>query len=431
MNKFCKNCGKELAEGTKFCINCGTKIENEENNKKHTKKLIIVLLILLIACLIIIPVAKNVLTPDSHKENEQQSEQQSEQQTDNTLAKTTAQTSRDYSKYIGTYTVKNEEGTKYESQHTLKIKEIDGKIIDFEYAYKPPRHDVEMTATQGNFIDETTALADGTYKIDGQLTEIAYKFKFNENSVECKFYEPGKEDSVEYTTFNLDAKDSSNSGSQTDDYTVIDTSTGTENSYTEVHKKGTGRQFKMTIEEFIEKHNQMVQDKGYAEKEEQDKSFKWDDVAFYEYPISLDQAIVEERKIFGEDMIVYEFWNVSKNSGVNDSALGVLCYKDTQKIFMVFCQVSDKWYEVDNTRYVKKKQSAETIDDYDNLPVRFVDFASDEAKIVNPNMSNFSSRLKETGTRNINYKDNVMYKFYGGSTKNGYVAHLLAMCVIC
>ena len=22
MNKFCKNCGKELAEGTKFCINC-------------------------------------------------------------------------------------------------------------------------------------------------------------------------------------------------------------------------------------------------------------------------------------------------------------------------------------------------------------------------------------------------------------------------
>ena len=26
----------------------------------------------------------------------------------------------------------------------------------------------------------------------------------------------------------------------------------------------------------------------------------------------LDQAIVEERKIFGEDMIVYEFWNVSK-----------------------------------------------------------------------------------------------------------------------
>ena len=126
-----------------------------------------------------------------------------------------------------------------------------------------------MTATQGNFIDETTALADGTYKIDGQLTEIAYKFKFNENSVECKFYEPGKEDSVEYTTFNLDAKDSSNSGSQTDDYTVIDTSTGTENSYTEVHKKGTGRQFKMTIEEFIEKHNQMVQDKGYAEKEEQ------------------------------------------------------------------------------------------------------------------------------------------------------------------
>ena len=25
---------------------------------------------------------------------------------------------------------------KYESQHTLKIKEIDGKIIDFEYAYK-------------------------------------------------------------------------------------------------------------------------------------------------------------------------------------------------------------------------------------------------------------------------------------------------------
>lgn len=428
MNKFCKNCGKELAEGTKFCINCGTKIENEENNKKHTKKLIIVLLILLIACLIIIPVAKNVLTPDSHKENEQQSEQQSEQQTDNTLAKTTAQTSRDYSKYIGTYTVKNEEGTKYESQHTLKIKEIDGKIIDFEYAYKPPRHDVEMTATQGNFIDETTALADGTYKIDGQLTEIAYKFKFNENSVECKFYEPGKEDSVEYTTFNLDAKDSSNSGSQTDDYTVIDTSTGTENSYTEVHKKGTGRQFKMTIEEFIEKHNQMVQDKGYAEKEEQDKSFKWDDVAFYEYPISLDQAIVEERKIFGEDMIVYEFWNVSKNSGVNDSALGVLCYKDTQKIFMVFCQVSDKWYEVDNTRYVKKKQSAETIDDYDNLPVRFVDFASDEAKIVNSNMSNFSSLLKETGTRNINYKDNVMYKFYGGSTKNGYVAHLLAMC---
>ena len=127
-------------------------------------------------------------------------------------------------------------------------------------------------------------------------------------------------------------------------------------------------------------------------------------------------------------MIVYEFWNVSKNSGVNDSALGVLCYKDTQKIFMVFCQVSDKWYEVDNTRYVKKKQSAETIDDYDNLPVRFVDFASDEAKIVNPKMSNFSSLLKETGTRNINYKDNVMYKFYGGSTKNGYVAHLLAMC---
>ena len=57
-----------------------------------------------------------------------------------------------------------------------------------------------------------------------------------------------------------------------------------------------------------------------------------------------------------------------------------------------------------------------------------VDFASDEAKIVNPNMSNFSSLLKETGTRNINYKDNVMYKFYGGSTKNGYVAHLLAMC---
>lgn len=48
-----------------------------------------------------------------------------------------------------------------ESQHTLKIKEIDGKIIDFEYAYTPPRHDVEMTATQGNFIDETTALADG------------------------------------------------------------------------------------------------------------------------------------------------------------------------------------------------------------------------------------------------------------------------------
>ena len=48
---------------------------------------------------------------------------------------------------------------------------------------------------------------------------------------------------------------------------------------------------------------------------------------------------------------------------------------------MVFCQVSDKWYEVDNTRYVKKKQSAETIDDYDNLPVRFVDFASDEAKL--------------------------------------------------
>ena len=137
MNKFCKNCGKELAEGTKFCINCGTKIENEENNKKHTKKLIIVLLILLIACLIIIPVAKNVLTPDSHKENEQQSEQQSEQQTDNTLAKTTAQTSRDYSKYIGTYTVKNEEGTKYESQHTLKIKEIDGKINDFSiYFFK-------------------------------------------------------------------------------------------------------------------------------------------------------------------------------------------------------------------------------------------------------------------------------------------------------
>lgn len=93
--------------------------------KNIRKKLIIVLLILLIACLIIISVAKNVLTPDSHKENEQQSEQQ----TDNTLAKTTAKTSMDYSKYIGTYTVKNEEGTKYESQHTLKLKEIEEKSL--------------------------------------------------------------------------------------------------------------------------------------------------------------------------------------------------------------------------------------------------------------------------------------------------------------
>ena len=147
----------------------------------------------------------------------------------------------------------------------------------------------------------------------------------------CKFYEPGKEDSVEYTTFNLDAKDSSNSGSQTDDYTVIDTyNRDGKFSMPKFIKKVQERQFKMTIE-FIEKHNQMVRDQGYAEKEEQDKSFKWDDVAFFRVSYQFRPSNCQRNKVFGEDMIVYEFWNVSKNSGVNDSALGVLCYKDTQK----------------------------------------------------------------------------------------------------
>ena len=39
---FCKNCGTELADGTKFCKNCGTKVESnnapEQNQPEETAK---------------------------------------------------------------------------------------------------------------------------------------------------------------------------------------------------------------------------------------------------------------------------------------------------------------------------------------------------------------------------------------------------------
>lgn len=449
MNRFCTKCGKELIEGTKFCTNCGAKIDDmqtdginqeksaqEENpqrqiqqlnnktadykNRRVNIKIIIVLLILLIVCLIVVPIVKNVLTTNSYKKTEQQS--------DNKIAQTTAENNIDYSKYIGTYTVKSEEGTKHELTQTLTVKKVDGKTIEFEYTYTPPRHEVTMTATQGSFVDSTTALADGTYDIDGQLKEIAYKFKFNEDSIECKFYDPGEEDSVEYTTFNLSTKNNNESKQKTDDCKVVDTSTGTENAYTEIYEKVTGRQFKMTIEEFVEKHNQMVQNNGYAEKEEQDKRFKWDDVAFYEYPISLDNAIVDETKVDDKDVISYKFTNVSKNYGVDDSTMVVDCYKDTQKIFMIDCVVTDKWFQNDAKRWIKKDPNhVENLDDYDNLPARFGDFALNESSIINPKLNSFVNMIEEVGSSNINFKDNVIYQYHSYREDNGTVFHILRM----
>ena len=57
--------------------------------------------------------------------------------------------------------------------------------------------------------------------------------------------------------------------------------------------------------------------------------------------------------------------------------------------------------------------------------------AAQRLNVTQPTLSRQLMQMEEElGVKSVSYThlDNVMYKFYGGSTKNGYVAHLLAMC---
>lgn len=111
--------------------------------------------------------------------------------------------SADYSKYIGSYSVTSNEGTRHESTITLNIKSIDGNTIDFDCTLIPPRHIISMTANQGTFTGENTAIASGTYDIDGQVSPIQYEFKFHDNSIDFRYTFINDGRTLEYTTFYL------------------------------------------------------------------------------------------------------------------------------------------------------------------------------------------------------------------------------------
>lgn len=332
-----------------------------------------------------------------------------------------------YSKYIGTYSITDDEGTKYESIQTLTIKALDGKTLDFEYELQPPRHTVTITTEQGVFLTDTTAEATGTYNIDGQVMPYGFEFRFNDNSIDFKCGFSDELNEAEYVTFSLnsddDADENTSNKSEDEDKqpsTIINTSTGTDNPYTEPHKKGTGRQFTMTIEEFIEKYNEKINKRDAnrlpSETEEALNEFFNDgkEHGWFSYPLDLGEATVDSSAVMeGEKATSYIFSGASKLDGIT-GGIQIYCYKDTGKICDVYCVVPKEWSLKGNARQIPRTQTPKTGEDYVSIPSDFQSFAGDVFSVINPEADGydfFSKIFKEVGADNRNYKDGVYYAF--------------------
>lgn len=359
----------------------------------------------------------------------------------------------DYSKYIGTYSITSDEGTEYESKQTLTIKSIDGETLDFEYELQPYRHTITITAEQGVFSSKTTAEATGTYNVDGQVMPYGFEFRFNDNSIDLKCGFADELNEQEYITFYLESNNASGSdGSnnsenlnngqnnknskdnenkvqvQRQNVQIVITSKDEYNQYTEPCKKEMGRQFVMTIDEFIEQYN------AFAIKQQEKRSnglgMKDDHIKYYQ--IDKNSAEITENNIINDEVIIYNFKKICQSdAGVGnfDGAyldVAVLCYKDTDKIFAVYCQVSDTWYEWDSEDNIPKTPDGKNTneDSYDNIALDFQLAAYRMFSIVNHELISFNDYTGEedkyiirtifndVGTNNINYIDGVNYAYY-------------------
>lgn len=359
----------------------------------------------------------------------------------------------DYSKYIGSYSIVSDEGTKYESKQTLIIKSIDGKTLDFEYELVPYRHTVTITAEQGVFSSETTAEATGIYEVDGQTMPYGFEFRFNDNSIDLKCGFPDELNEQEYITFDLKlksvsgsdkennsgnlndeqnnkiSKDNENKEIQRQNVQTIVTSEGEYNQYTQSCKTGLKRQFIMTIDEFIEHYNTFAIQQ--QEKRKNGLGLKDDHIRYYQ--IDKNSAKISENNIMNDEVIMYTFRKICQSDagfGSFDGAyldVCVLCYKNTDKIFAVYCQVSETWYEWDSFNPVPKTAGGEITtneDTCDNIPHDFQLVAYRMFSMVNPKLVSFGDYTGEenkyiinsifynSGTNNINYIDGVNYAYY-------------------
>lgn len=359
----------------------------------------------------------------------------------------------DYSKYIGTYSITSDEGTKYESKQTLTIKSLDGKTLDFEYELQPYRHTITITAEQGVFSSKTTAEATGTYNIDGQIMPYGFEFRFNDNSIDLKCGFADELNEQEYITFYLDSNNASSSDGSSNSENMnngsnnknskeikmnyqpqlIVTSKGEYNQYTEPCKKGMGRQFVMTMDEFIEQYNAFA--RKQQEKRKNGLGMKDDHIKYYQ--IDKNSAETKEERILNDEVIAYTFGKMCQDdAGIGDFDGAyldacVLCYKDTDKILAVYCQVSDTWYEWDSEDAIPKAANGKITNEgsYDNITHDFQLAAYRMFSIVNRELISFNYYGEENryiisdiftavGTENINYMNGINYSYYSFSRQD-------------
>lgn len=372
MANFCQNCGNKLKATDKFCVKCGTPIVRAEQDT----------------------------TNPINKENIQETAQNLKETAGNIYdtvkekAKQTAEKSQEYLQSEQFQDVKDSVIEK-SKQATEKSRAILENKIPAKYRNKK----IYIAAAAVVLIAIIAVV--GIHKKLSQSLDNDYP--------ETAYSENGGNTS----------DNAAESEQQASEPRVINTSTGTDNPYTEPHKKGTGRQFTMTIEEFVEKYNEKI-NKRHAdilyETEEDLNEFFNDgkEHGWFSSPLDLGEATVDSSAAMeGEKATSYIFSGASKLNG-STGDIRIYCYKDTGKICDVYCVVPKEWSLKGNARQIPRTQTPKTREDYVSIPSDFQSFAGDVFSVINPEADGydfFSEIFKEVGAENRNYKDGVYYAF--------------------
>lgn len=373
MANFCQNCGNKLKATDKFCIKCGTSVVRTDNT--------------------------NLI----NKENIQETAQNLKETAGNIYdtvkekAKQTAEKSQEYLQSEQFQDVKDSviEKSKQATEKSRAI--LENKI---PVKYRNRKIYIAVAAVVLIAIVAVVVIhKKPSQSLDNDYTETAY----SENSGNTSDY----------------AAENEQQASKSADYTVTNTSTGVDNPYTEPRNNGSGRQFNMTIEEFVAQYNKKINRRlnteAYANSRYSATQKEW-----HSYPLDLGEAKSSSWTIMGEKAVAYVFQGASEFNGTTGS-IKIYCYEDTGKIGYVSCVVPKEWSKNSEAQRVRKTQNPQTNEDYVNIPKYFQNFAYDVFSVINIKVKDFyyiSQTLDEVGTDNANYKDGVSYRFYAPDSDN-------------